>query len=119
VAFIVTPGTRAANNGNWRTARRWAGFLAGVAKPIVQSEWNGEPADVVIALHARRSAASIARLKSSRPGIPLVLVLSGTDLYRDLPASADARRSLVLADRRPGSFDRALAAARVRDLQPR
>ena len=99
MAFIVTPGTRAANNGNWRTARRWAQFLAGIAKPIVQSEWNGEPVDVAIALHARRSADSIARLKSASPATPLVLVLSGTDLYRDLPASAEARRSLALADR--------------------
>jgi putative glycosyltransferase (TIGR04348 family) len=99
VAFIVTPGTREANNGNWRTARRWAGFLAGIARPIVQTEWTGEPAAVVIALHARRSAGSIARLKSSRPQTPLALVLSGTDLYRDLPASAEARRSLELADR--------------------
>ena len=99
MAFIVTPGTREANNGNWRTARRWAGFLAGVAKPIVQSAWDGEPADVAIALHARRSAASIERLRSARPEVPLVLVLSGTDLYRDLPVSPEARRSLELADR--------------------
>lgn len=99
MAFIVTPGTRESNNGNWRTARRWAGFLAGVAKPIVQSEWNGESADVVLALHARRSAASIERLKTANPRTPVVLVLSGTDLYRDLPASALARRSLDLADR--------------------
>ncbi len=99
MVIIVTPGTREANNGNWRTARRWAGFLAGFAKPIVQTEWGGEPADAVIALHARRSAASIERLKASRPRTPLALVLSGTDLYRDLPASAEARRSLELADR--------------------
>jgi putative glycosyltransferase (TIGR04348 family) len=99
VAFIVTPGTREANNGNWRTARRWAGFLSGIARPIVQTQWDGEPADVAIALHARRSAASIERLKALRPDVPLVLVLSGTDLYRDLPESAEARRSLELADR--------------------
>lgn len=109
VAFIVTPGTREANNGNWRTARRWAGFLAGVARPIVQSEWKGEPADVAIALHARRSAASIERLRAERPAIPLVLVLSGTDLYRDLPASTEARRSLELADRIVALQDDALA----------
>lgn len=99
VAFIVTPGTRQANNGNWRTARRWAGFLAGIAKPIVQSEWRGEPADIAIALHAKRSAASVARLREEAPGVPLVLVLSGTDLYRDLPRSPEAARSLALADR--------------------
>jgi putative glycosyltransferase (TIGR04348 family) len=99
VAFIVTPGTREANNGNWRTARRWAQFLAGIATPIVQTEWNGEPADIAIALHARRSAGSVVRLKSSRPATPVVLVISGTDLYRDLPVSAEARRTLELADR--------------------
>jgi len=108
-AFIVTPGTREANNGNWRTARRWAGFLAGVAKPIVQSEWKGEPADVVVALHASRSASSIERLKSRQPETPLVLVLSGTDLYRDLPASVEAARSLALADRIVALQDDALS----------
>ena len=109
MAFIVTPGTREANNGNWRTARRWAEFLAGVAKPIVQSEWNGEPADVVIALHARRSAASITRLRERAPRVPIILVLSGTDLYRDLPHSAEAARSLALADRIVALQDDALA----------
>jgi putative glycosyltransferase (TIGR04348 family) len=109
VAFIVTPGTREANNGNWRTARRWADFLAGAAVPIVQSEWNGEPADIAIALHAKRSAASIERLRRLRPGVPLILVLSGTDLYRDLPGSPEARRSLALADRIVALQDDALA----------
>lgn len=98
-AIIVTPGTREANNGNWRTAQRWAGFLAGFCTPIVQTEWLGEPADLVIALHALRSAASIRRLKRSRPDIPLAVVLSGTDLYRDLPRSRETARSLDLADR--------------------
>lgn len=106
---IVTPGTRAANNGNWRTARRWADFLAGVARPIVQSEWRGEPADVAIALHATRSAGSIVRLREQAPRVPLLLVLSGTDLYRDLPASAEAARSLALADRIVVLQDDALA----------
>lgn len=109
MAFIVTPGTREANNGNWRTARRWADFLAGVAKPIVQSEWTGEPADVAIALHARRSAASIVRLRDRAPHVPIILVLSGTDLYRDLPHSVEAARSLALADRIVALQDDALA----------
>jgi putative glycosyltransferase (TIGR04348 family) len=99
VAILVTPGTREANNGNWRTARRWAGFLAGVARPIVQTAWDGKDADVLIALHARRSADSIARFRAALPRRPVVLVLSGTDLYRDLPASPEAQRSLALADR--------------------
>lgn len=59
--------------------------------------WNGEPCDALIALHARRSADSIARFAAT--GKPLVVVLTGTDLYRDLPDSAEARRSLELAER--------------------
>lgn len=59
--------------------------------------WNGEPCDALIALHARRSADSVARY--ARTGKPLIVVLTGTDLYRDLPESAEAKRSLELADR--------------------
>ncbi len=96
----MTPGTPQANNGNWRTAHRWSGYLAGVSRAIVQTEWRGEDADVVIALHARRSADSIARVKAARPDIPLVVVLTGTDLYRDLPqGDTPAQRSVELADR--------------------
>lgn len=64
---------------------------------IVQTEWDGTRADVMIALHAHRSAASIARY--AERGGPLAVVLSGTDLYRDLPGSQAARRSLDLAHR--------------------
>lgn len=66
---------------------------------IVQTEWDGAPADVLVALHARRSAASVARYRERYPEGPLAVVLTGTDLYRDLPGSAEARRSLDLANR--------------------
>jgi putative glycosyltransferase (TIGR04348 family) len=65
---------------------------------IVQSEWRGERADAMLALHARRSAASIESFAHARPGA-LAVVLTGTDLYRDLPGSAEATRSVDLADR--------------------
>jgi putative glycosyltransferase (TIGR04348 family) len=51
----------------------------------------------MVALHARRSAASIARFADSAPQRPLILVLTGTDLYRDIRSDASARRSLELA----------------------
>ena len=66
---------------------------------IVQTRWAGEPVDAVIALHARRSADSIARLHESRAGRRIAVVLSGTDLYKDLPESREAARSLDIADR--------------------
>lgn len=55
----------------------------------------------MIALHARRSAASIARWHRCHPdrtAWPLVVALTGTDLYRDIAADPDAQRSLELAD---------------------
>lgn len=54
---------------------------------------------LMIALHARRSAASIAAWRERHPARPLVVVLTGTDLYRDIVSDAAAQRSLVLADR--------------------
>jgi len=67
---------------------------------IVQSEWDGTRCDAMVALHARRSAASIARYHEANGSRHLAVVLTGTDLYKDLPAgSAEARRSLDQAGR--------------------
>lgn len=66
---------------------------------IVQTAWDGRPADALIALHARRSAAAVAAWRERHPEGPLGVVLTGTDLYRDLPGSDEARASLDLADR--------------------
>ena len=51
----------------------------------------------MIALHARRSAASIHAWAALHPGRPLIVVLTGTDLYRDIQSDADAQCSLRLA----------------------
>src|SRR5205823_4738121 len=74
----------AANNGNWHTAARWQSFLANAADVQIAQAWNGEPVDALIALHARRSADSITRFHATYPRRPLALVLTGTDLYRDI-----------------------------------
>ena len=67
-------------------------------KVIVQSEWSGQRCDALIALHARRSAASVAKYRAAAASAPLAVVLTGTDLYRDLPESAEAKSSLDAAD---------------------
>ncbi len=51
----------------------------------------------MIALHARRSAASIRAWAEAYPDKPLIVVLTGTDLYRDIHTDAAAQRSLALA----------------------
>lgn len=96
--IIVTPGTREANNGNWRTAQRWAGFLGSECEVIVQSAWQGEPADLLLALHARRSHASIKAFHAAHPRRPVIVTLTGTDLYKDLPDDKQARDSLAIAN---------------------
>ncbi len=103
-AIIVSPAARQSNNGNWRTAARWRRMLAPIARATVAQQWTGEPFSLMLALHARRSAASIAAWDEARSrsgensGLPLIVVLTGTDLYRDIRSDADAQRSLRLAD---------------------
>ena len=75
-------------------------MLQGYCRVIVQSEWNGEGADALIALHARRSAPSIAAFHAAQPDRRIALVLTGTDLYRDLAAGDPvAEASLEFAHR--------------------
>ena len=97
---IVTPARPGARNGNRHTAQRWAGFLRAAGHRVsVVLEWEGKPCDLLLALHARRSHSSVVAYRKKYPDKPLVVALTGTDLYRDLPASRDARESLRLADR--------------------
>jgi putative glycosyltransferase (TIGR04348 family) len=96
--FIVTPAGKGLRNGNRHTALRWATLLREKGHRVrIDVEWKGEPCDALIGLHARRSHESIARFYAS--GKPLVVTLTGTDIYRDLPDSAEARESLEFAHR--------------------
>ncbi|MDH5331483.1 MAG: selenosugar synthase SenB [Aquincola sp.] len=96
---IVTPALASANNGNWQTAWRWARMLAADYAVRLVQQWDGAPADAMLALHARRSAPSIAAWAERHPERPLAVTLTGTDLYRDIAVDAVARRSLALAHR--------------------
>ncbi|MBI2296579.1 MAG: TIGR04348 family glycosyltransferase [Betaproteobacteria bacterium] len=97
---IVTPAAARSRHGNRNTAARWAAVLRGLGQRVrVQVTWDGAPADVMIALHARRSHDSIRRFAASYPGRPLLLALTGTDLYRDIRFDPGARESMRLATR--------------------
>ncbi len=96
---IISPALASANNGNWRTAQRWADFLSQSFTVQIATQWpagaSDEPPALLIALHARKSAATIAAFAAT--GHPIVLVLTGTDLYRDIQVDPLAQQSLVLA----------------------
>ena len=107
---IVTPALADANNGNWQTARRWHAMLSTHHAATLAAAWpqpasvspyrkaHADPPALMIALHARRSAPSIAAWRQQRPDAPLIVALTGTDLYRDIEHDASAQRSLELAD---------------------
>ncbi len=103
---IVSPALADSNNGNWQTARRWQLFLSGHFNVRIVKHWESNLAtqnDVaMIALHARRSADSIAAWAQSRGtdaqgSLGLILALTGTDLYRDIDTDETAQKSLELA----------------------
>ena len=96
---LVSPALADANNGNWHTAHRWSQFLSGHCDIRIVSSWGpgDPPADFMVALHARRSASSIAAWVRAHPDKPLAVVLTGTDLYRDILDDAAAQHSLDVA----------------------
>jgi putative glycosyltransferase (TIGR04348 family) len=94
---VVTPALPQTNNGNGHTAARWSAFLREKYHVTTVLSWQGEPADAMIALHARRSADSIAQFAKTKR--PIAVVLTGTDLYRDIFHDASAKQSLQLANR--------------------
>lgn len=115
---IITPAGAGTRNGNRNTATRWGGFLRAMGHRVVlEQHWGGAPADVMIALHARRSYDSISRYARTFPARPLVVALTGTDLYRDIHSDRDSQHSLelatrlvVLQDRGPQALPRGLRA---------
>jgi putative glycosyltransferase (TIGR04348 family) len=96
---IISPALAAANNGNWQTAKRWQQMLSGNYDVEIMLQWDGRPFDVMLALHARRSAESIAQWSAKFPDKLIVLALTGTDLYRDIAVDTLAQKSLKLAHR--------------------
>ena len=119
--LIISPALANANNGNWQTAWRWSRMLAPDFEPFIAKHWRdegargeapgGQPFEVMLALHARRSADSIAawaKAKGAHSGAGsgagsgargLGVVLTGTDLYRDIQTDALAQESLRRAGR--------------------
>jgi len=104
---IVTPAPPRSRQGNRVTALRWARILRRLGhRARLSSDYDGREADLLVALHARRSAPAVERFAARHPGRPVVVALTGTDLYRDLGRS---RRARIALER----------AARIVVLQPR
>ena len=97
---LITPAPTYSRKGNRVTALRWARILRELGhRVIIAEEYQGERCDVLVALHARRSHASIVHFRHKHPELPLILALTGTDLYGDIHTDVSAQESLEMADR--------------------
>jgi hypothetical protein len=97
---LVCPAPPGSRQGNRVTALRWARILRGLGHRVrILGAWRGEDVDLLVALHARRSAPSVRAFRARHPERRVVVALTGTDLYHDLGRNVAAQRSLELADR--------------------
>ena len=96
----MTPAPAGSLHGNRITALRWQGFLEalGYSAEVTES-WSGGDVGLLIALHAYRSHQSIVAFKKQYPSRPIVLILTGTDIYRDIANHSEVIRSMEMADR--------------------
>lgn len=96
---IVTPAPAGTLHGNRITALRWHHFLSRLNyKSTITEQWSGRTCDALIALHGLRSYESIRRFKKAHPHHPVILIMTGTDIYRDQKKSAKVTQSMEMAD---------------------
>jgi putative glycosyltransferase (TIGR04348 family) len=97
---LITPVPAQSRQGNRVTALRWARIFKALGHRItIAQEYDGKPCDLMVALHARRSFAAIECFRRLYPMAPLIVALTGTDLYGDIRTSLEAQQSLELATR--------------------
>lgn len=98
--LIVTPAPPGSRKGNRITALRWAGILRSLGHRVAIVEaFQRQQCDLLIALHAAKSHDSVVRFRERYPDRPIILALTGTDLYGDIHTDPEAVESLELADR--------------------
>lgn len=97
---LVTPAGPTRRTGNRISGGRWGRILRASGHRVrTLDRYDREPCDLLIALHARRSHESVRRFRQVHPHRPVIVVLTGTDLYHDIHVNEDAQESLRLASR--------------------
>lgn len=89
--LLLTHAPRHSRLGNRITALRWAAFIRHMGWRVrVINRYQQQPADVMIALNARRNQADFRAYAENGQGA-LILALTGTDSYAGWP-NADEQR---------------------------
>lgn len=99
-ALIVDPAATRPGGavGNRVTALRWAAILRRLGLRVRRrSDFEGEAADLLVALHAARSADAVARFRQQWPRAGIVVATTGTDV-NDPRHRPVVERTLALAD---------------------
>jgi putative glycosyltransferase (TIGR04348 family) len=97
---LICPAPAGSRLGNRITALRWQRMLRELGhRAFIATGPTSRPYDAMIALHAFKSAAAVRASRERHPRRPVVVALTGTDLYHDIHSKPAARRSLRLADR--------------------
>ncbi len=113
---IATPAAPGSTRGNRRTAVRYAQILRSLGHAVrLVERWSGGDHDLLVALHAGKSHASIAAFQRAHPGRPVVVVLTGTDIYGGARPDPRVAASLRLATRIVVLQPEALKALRARE----
>jgi len=99
--ILITPPGPSTRTGNAVAALRWARILRRLGHRVtIAANYEDEFADAMVAIHAWRSAEPIRRFKVRYPQHPLILQLSGTDIYQYIKEDAEPTlRSMELAER--------------------
>jgi putative glycosyltransferase (TIGR04348 family) len=98
--LLITPAPPRSRKGNRITALRWASLLRSLGHRVrLAQEYERQECDLLVALHALKSHASIKRYRESCPRAPFVLALTGTDVYQAIHTDPRARLSLEWATR--------------------
>ncbi len=80
--LIVTPAEPNSKAGNRATAERWKNLLEELGHSVsIITRYRGEAADIMVALHTWRSHQAITQFRARHPTVPLIGVLTGTDVY--------------------------------------
>jgi putative glycosyltransferase (TIGR04348 family) len=78
---------------------RWQSFLKKLGHEVlISNHWSGKNTDALIALHAYRSHASLVQFRKLYPHRPIILIMTGTDLYRDMPSHPEVLKSMEMSD---------------------
>lgn len=98
--LLITPRVPGVRTGNVVTAARWRQQFEELGhEATVATAYVGQDVDVLVALHATRSAEAVMAFAEAHPERPLVVVLTGTDIYGDLDQDQLAQDSMAVADR--------------------